>query len=158
MQLLGKPMSATEVDWTAQQEAARQRSKAGGGTPGVATVEQVAGKSGPELLEAMMSGELPHPLMNETMNMTLLEVDDGRAVFQGTPLAQHSTLPEAPSSRSAWRTSSRRRPTPATTAASDESECPRRNSSTVPCRSAARFSDTRSYLRPTRRTVNFPTP
>jgi len=27
--------------------------------------------------------------MNETMNMTLLEVDDGRAVFQGIPLSQH---------------------------------------------------------------------
>lgn len=26
--------------------------------------------------------------MNETMNMTLLEVDDGRAVFQGIPRMQ----------------------------------------------------------------------
>lgn len=66
MQLSGKPKSAT-VDWTAQQEAARQRSMARGGTPGVATMEQLAGKSGRELLEAMMSGELPYPPMNETM-------------------------------------------------------------------------------------------
>lgn len=36
-----------------------------------------------------MSGELPYPPMNDTMNMTLLEVDDGRAVFQGIPLLQH---------------------------------------------------------------------
>ncbi|MHA6915828.1 PaaI family thioesterase [Ralstonia pseudosolanacearum] len=41
------------------------------------------------MLDAMMSGELPYPPMNETMNMTLLEVDDGRAVFQGIPLQQH---------------------------------------------------------------------
>lgn len=27
--------------------------------------------------------------MNETMNMTLLEVGDGRAMFQGIPLLQH---------------------------------------------------------------------
>ncbi|WP_369936728.1 PaaI family thioesterase [Xanthomonas tesorieronis] len=27
--------------------------------------------------------------MNDTMNMTLLEVDDGRAVFQGIPLLRH---------------------------------------------------------------------
>jgi len=27
--------------------------------------------------------------MNETMNMTLLEVDNGRAVFQGIPLLRH---------------------------------------------------------------------
>ena len=37
----------------------------------------------------MMSGELPYPPMNETMNMALLEVGDGRAVFQGIPLLQH---------------------------------------------------------------------
>jgi uncharacterized protein (TIGR00369 family) len=52
-------------------------------------MEQLAGKSGREILEAMMSGELPYPPMSETMNMTLLEVDNGRAVFQGIPLQQH---------------------------------------------------------------------
>jgi uncharacterized protein (TIGR00369 family) len=52
-------------------------------------MEQLAGKSGREILEGMMSGELPYPPMNETMNMALLEVDDGRAVFQGIPLPQH---------------------------------------------------------------------
>lgn len=52
-------------------------------------MEQLTGKSGRELLEAMMSGELPYPPMNETMNMTLLDIGDGRAVFQGIPLPQH---------------------------------------------------------------------
>lgn len=80
---------ATTIDWVAQQEAARQRLLAGGGKPGLAPVEQVAGKSGREILAAMMSGELPYPPMNETMNMTLLEVDHGRAVFQGIPRMQH---------------------------------------------------------------------
>lgn len=82
-------MTPTTSDWTAQQEAARQRSIAGGGKPGLARMEQLAGKSGREILEAMMSGELPYPPMNETMNMTLLEVDNGRAVFQGIPLPRH---------------------------------------------------------------------
>jgi uncharacterized protein (TIGR00369 family) len=79
----------TTIDWTAQQEASRQRSVAGGGKPGLARMEQLAGKSGRDILEAMISGELPYPPMNETMNMTLLEVDHGRAVFQGIPLPQH---------------------------------------------------------------------
>lgn len=79
----------TTLDWTAEQEASRQRSIAGGGKPGLSRVEQLAGKSGREILEAMMSGELPYPPMNGTMNMTLLEVDNGRAVFQGVPLHQH---------------------------------------------------------------------
>ena len=82
-------MTPPTIDWTAQQETSRQRSIAGGGKPGLARMEQLAGKTGREILEAMMSGELPYPPMNETMNMALLEVDDGRAVFQGIPLPQH---------------------------------------------------------------------
>lgn len=75
--------------WISQQSAARQRIREGGGAPGLARMEQIANKGGREILDAMMSGELPYPPMNETMNMTLLEVDDGRAVFQGIPLLQH---------------------------------------------------------------------
>ncbi|MEO8120247.1 MAG: aromatic compound catabolic protein, partial [Rhodoferax sp.] len=82
-------MTSPTLDWTAQQEASRQRSIAGGGKPGLAPIEKLVGKSGREILESMMSGALPYPPMNETMNMTLLEVDNGLAVFQGIPLSQH---------------------------------------------------------------------
>jgi uncharacterized protein (TIGR00369 family) len=82
-------MTQPTIGWTAQQQASRQRSIAGGGKPGLARMEQLMGKSGREILEAMMFGELPYPPMNETMNMTLLEVDNGRALFQGIPLPQH---------------------------------------------------------------------
>lgn len=75
--------------WASQQSDAIQRARGDGGSPGLARMEQLAGKSGRAILEAMMSGELPYPPMNETMNMTLLEVGDGRAVFQGTPSLQH---------------------------------------------------------------------
>lgn len=75
--------------WTTQQAEAIHRMHEGGGASGVAQVEQLAGKSGRAILEAMMSGELPYPPMNETMNMTLLEVGDGQAVFQGIPLPKH---------------------------------------------------------------------
>jgi len=68
---------------TSLQSDAIQRIRDGGGTPGLARAEQLAGKSGREILEAMMSGELPYPPMNDTMNMT------GRAVFQGTPFLRH---------------------------------------------------------------------
>jgi uncharacterized protein (TIGR00369 family) len=79
----------TSSVWTSQQLVAIQRMRDGGGSPGIARVEQIAGKSGTEILTAMMAGELPFPPMNETMNMTLLEVGNGRAVFQGIPLLQH---------------------------------------------------------------------
>ncbi len=75
--------------WESQQANAMQRMRDGGGFPGLARMEQLASKSGREILEAMMSGELPYPPMNETMNMTLLEVGNGHAVFQGIPLLQH---------------------------------------------------------------------
>ncbi|NSL55802.1 PaaI family thioesterase [Uliginosibacterium aquaticum] len=75
--------------WASQQSDAIQRARDSGGSPGLARMDQLAGKSGRAILEAMMSGELPYPPMNETMNMTLLEVGDGRAVFQGIPLLQH---------------------------------------------------------------------
>lgn len=75
--------------WENQQLNANQRMRDGGGSPGLARMEQIAGRSGREILDAMMFGELPYPPMNETMNMALLEVGDGRAVFQGIPLLQH---------------------------------------------------------------------
>src|SRR3546814_14223278 len=81
--------SQTSLTWERQQAAAMQHMHGRGRAPGLARNEQVAGKSGREILEAMMSGELPYPPMNETMNMTLLEVGNGRAVFQGIPLLQH---------------------------------------------------------------------
>src|SRR5690242_1464241 len=54
------PMTATTtIDWTAQQQASRQRAIGGGGKPGLARTEQLVHKSGLEILEAMMAGELP---------------------------------------------------------------------------------------------------
>ncbi|WP_312463137.1 hypothetical protein [Comamonas sp.] len=63
--------------WESHQADAMQRMREGGGAPGLARQEQLAGKSGREILEAMMAGELPYPPMNETMNMTLLEIGNG---------------------------------------------------------------------------------
>jgi len=82
-------MTTPAIDWTTQRHTAQQRILAGGGKAGLAQMEQLAGKSGRDILKAMMSGELPYPPMSDTMNMMLLEVDIGRAVFQGIPLLQH---------------------------------------------------------------------
>ncbi|NVO05613.1 MAG: PaaI family thioesterase [Rhodoferax sp.] len=74
-----------QTDWEQQQAQARQRMQDGGGRPGVATPEQLAGKSGRQILEAMLLGELPHAHMAETLGFDLIEVGDGQAVFQGVP-------------------------------------------------------------------------
>ena len=71
-------------DWLAQEAEVRARLDAGAG-PGVARPEQVAGKSGLELMHAMLRGELPYPPIARTLDFQLVQVGEGRAVFQGTP-------------------------------------------------------------------------
>lgn len=46
--------------WESQQADAKQRMQEGGGVPGLARMEQLTGKSGREILEAMMAGGLPY--------------------------------------------------------------------------------------------------
>lgn len=75
-------------DWLAQEAETRARLDAGTG-PGVARPEQVAGKSGLEIMRAMLRGELPYPPIARTLDFLLLEVGEGRAMFQGTPGAAH---------------------------------------------------------------------
>lgn len=52
---------------------------------GVATREQIAGLSGIEMLRKMMAGDLPAAPIAEPLGFRLVEVDRGRAVFEGTP-------------------------------------------------------------------------
>jgi len=82
----------TKIDqlesWLAQEAEVVTRLNAGAG-PGVITPEQFAGKSGLEVMRAMLRGELPYPPIAKTLDFQLLEVDEGRALFQGTPGPAH---------------------------------------------------------------------
>mgnify|MGYP001809822326 FL=1 len=78
----------TPDDWAREAAALRERLAAGRGV-GVATPAEAAGKSGLELLQAMLRGELPYPHIGETMDFLLMEVAPGRAVFQGLPQTKH---------------------------------------------------------------------
>ena len=74
--------------WLRQEREVGERIAAGVGC-GVAKPEQAAGRSGLELLQAMLRGELPYPPIARTLDFQLLEVGEGRAVFQGTPGPDH---------------------------------------------------------------------
>ncbi|MEJ5990410.1 PaaI family thioesterase [Ramlibacter sp. PS3R-8] len=74
--------------WLAQEREVAQRIEAGVGC-GVAKPEQVAGRSGLEVMLAMLRGELPWPPIARTLDFQLMEVEAGRAVFQGTPGPNH---------------------------------------------------------------------
>ena len=56
---------------------------------GLATREQAAGKSGLELFQAMLAGDIPAPPICETLDFILVEAEHGRAVFQGRPGLAH---------------------------------------------------------------------
>ena len=84
-------MSAEETlkAWTSQMETVRQRMLANGGKPGLARPEQVAGKTGLQVMQAWLAGEIPYPHIAETLDFSLVEVTEGMAIFQGTPQMKH---------------------------------------------------------------------
>jgi len=75
--------------WNQQLEAVRATMLRGGGKPGVASREVAAGMTGLQLMQAMLAGQLPYPHIADTLDFSLVEVDAGRAVFQGIPQVKH---------------------------------------------------------------------
>ena len=54
-------------------------------TYGLPAAADVAGKSGREILQAIIDGELPQAPISETMSFWITEVGEGFAVFEGEP-------------------------------------------------------------------------
>jgi uncharacterized protein (TIGR00369 family) len=79
---------ATLAEWNAQYEAAKARMAAGAGA-GLAKMEDLVGKTGLQQMTALLEGHAPYPHIADTMDFTLVEVGEGRAVFQGTPQMKH---------------------------------------------------------------------
>ena len=79
----------TQTEWIAQFDAVRQRMLAGGGKPGLASLDSVAGLTGLQFLQGMLAGRLPYPHIGETLDFGLVDVEFGKAVFQGTPQLKH---------------------------------------------------------------------
>jgi uncharacterized protein (TIGR00369 family) len=74
--------------WIEDERIVRARLDAGAG-PGVATREQIAGKTGLEVMQGLLSGELPYASIAKTLNFVLVDVSEGQAIFQGTPGLDH---------------------------------------------------------------------
>ena len=56
---------------------------------GVASREQVAGKTGLQLFQAMLDGDLPGAPIGKLLDFILVEAEFGRVVFQGRPGLDH---------------------------------------------------------------------
>ncbi|MDR7153061.1 uncharacterized protein (TIGR00369 family) [Hydrogenophaga palleronii] len=74
--------------WLAEEAAILQKLDAGPG-PGVASPEQLAGKSGMEMMQAMLRGDIPYAAIAQTLDFLVIDIGDGTATFQGTPLPRH---------------------------------------------------------------------
>lgn len=58
-------------------------------TPGIARREQIEGRSGLAVMQAMLAGELPPPPIALTLDFLLVRAAFGEAVFQGKPGFAH---------------------------------------------------------------------
>jgi uncharacterized protein (TIGR00369 family) len=74
--------------WLADEQSIRAVMDAGPGA-GVASPDQIVGKSGLELIQAMLRGEMPYPHIGQTLDFMLVEAGPGHAVFQGAPSVAH---------------------------------------------------------------------
>ena len=74
--------------WLADEAAVQQRMDAGPG-PGLARPEDIAGKTGLEIMQAMLRGDIPYPPIAKTLDFTVVHVEKGQAVFQGHPQLAH---------------------------------------------------------------------
>lgn len=79
----------TVTDWDAELQAVQAIARARGAVPGVSKPEQVRGRSGLQVMQAMLAGELPYPHIMQTLDYHLVQVERGRAVFQGVPQLMH---------------------------------------------------------------------
>ncbi|CAN5225320.1 PaaI family thioesterase [soil metagenome] len=79
----------TLTQWMEESAAVRVKLLAGGGKPGLASPGLVAGKTGMEIMQAMLAGELPYPHIADTLDFALIAVEPGKAGFQGTPQLKH---------------------------------------------------------------------
>lgn len=72
----------TLARWCAEEAAVRARLRA---APGLASPAQVAGRSGLQIFQALLAGEIPPPPMAVTLDFTLIRIEPGFAQFQGRP-------------------------------------------------------------------------
>ena len=77
-----------QAQWNEQYEAVVARLKSGVGA-GLATPADIAGLTGMQQMQAMLDGKMPYPHIADTMDFSLVDIGEGRAVFQGQPQLKH---------------------------------------------------------------------
>jgi uncharacterized protein (TIGR00369 family) len=73
------------LQWDQEEKAVRARLSASD----VAPPEQIAGRAGMEVFEAIFAGDLPPPPIGDALDIVGIHMEPGIAVFQGRPSRKH---------------------------------------------------------------------
>ena len=76
----------TLARWKAEEDAVRARLAA---SAGYARPDQVSGRTGMQMFDAIFAGELPRPPIGDTLDFVPIRIESGLAVFQGRPQRKH---------------------------------------------------------------------
>jgi uncharacterized protein (TIGR00369 family) len=79
-------MQDATAQWQADEKAVRARLAK---TAGYARADQIGGRTGLEVFEAIFSGKLPRPPIGDTLDFVPIHIEYGAAVFQGRPSQRH---------------------------------------------------------------------
>jgi hypothetical protein len=74
--------------WLAEESAVLLGLQNGCG-PGVANPKEVMNFSGIEMMQRMLQGRIPYATMGQTLDFHLIQIEDGKAIFQGAPSQSH---------------------------------------------------------------------
>jgi uncharacterized protein (TIGR00369 family) len=75
----------TLAEWQAADALMRERLK----NVGLGRPEQFAGKTGMQIFEALLAGEIPAPPISQALDFILVDAQPGRVQFQGRPQFAH---------------------------------------------------------------------
>ena len=89
MSALPQPERSAVTDTLAAWQAREAELRALQLRSGLGRPEQFAGRSGIEIFQAMLRGEIPVPPISETLDFQLVEAEPGRVQFQGRPQFAH---------------------------------------------------------------------
>ena len=74
--------------WLAEESAVLLGLQNGCG-PGVADLKEVMNFSGMEMMQSMLQGRIPYATMGQTLDFHLIQIEEGKAIFQGAPSQSH---------------------------------------------------------------------
>lgn len=74
--------------WLAEEHEMAARREAGAGC-GLTRPDELAGKSGLDIMQGILRGELRYPPMARTLDFIMMQAEPGRVTFQGTPGPGH---------------------------------------------------------------------